>query len=744
MAGYLRGRTSRHGPQRHHLSGRDRLPPRAGPPVQLGPRVASRRRRGWTRGTVARKDRGALAALPRCSTLTRSARRRPPTGPVRRRPWAVLLGGDAGMGKTRLLLELTDAGPGRRLAGPRGPLPRPRRPAAALPALQRARGTLRRRRARARGLGGGARPAQHPALAALAPRRRLLCGNRPGEADRRPAAHGCARRGERLPGDARRSWSGAGAARGPPLGRPVDARPPQLPARPPAAGTGASGRRRTAPTTCTGGTRCGRPWRGGAGCPACSASPSGRCPTPTWARWSAGLGPTESLAGLPERQVAEIVARAGGNAFFAEELVGESRSGDGDAVPTPLADLLLLRLDRLDEDARPVVRAAACAGRRVSHALLAAVVDLPPEGLDAALRVAVDSNVLVHRGEDELRLPPRAARRGGPRRPAARRAGAPARPVRRRAALRRRGGHGRRAGHPRPRRPRPPDRGPRRCAGGRGGHGRRRPRRRGPPLRGRPGARGPARRRCRTGRSTSSDSSGAPARPSLPAGQPGRALALVRDHLDSAPADQRVADRVGLLLAYAAAALLNEAWDAPTDETGEALALLGDEPSRERARALSLHARALLQRGAARRVGPGGRRGAWRWRGASSCWTSSPRPTATLALHDGVSGDDLAALRALEVVVEHAHDAGDVFGRDARTVPRRAASPRARPAGGGPRLLRPGGRHGPPGRPAVGALRLRRTLPAGDDVLPRRRVGRRPRRRRHRRAVARPPTRRRC
>ena len=36
--------------------------------------------------------------------------------------------------------------------------------------------------------------------------------------------------------------------------------------------------------------------------------------------------------------------------------------------------------------------------------------------------------------------------------------------------------------------------------------------------------------------------------------------------------------------------------------------------------------------------------------------------TATLALHDGVSGDDLTALRALEVVVEHAHDAGDVFG----------------------------------------------------------------------------------
>ena len=45
-----------------------------------------------------------------------------------------------------------------------------------------------------------------------------------------------------------------------------------------------------------------------------------------------------------------------------------------------------------------MVRAAACAGRRVSHALLAAVVGQPDDVLDRALRTAVEPNVLVRVG----------------------------------------------------------------------------------------------------------------------------------------------------------------------------------------------------------------------------------------------------------------------------------------------------------------------------------------------------------
>ncbi len=95
-----------------------------------------------------------------------------------------------------------------------------------------------------------------------------------------------------------------------------------------------------------------------------------------------------------QRAVDEIVRRAEGNAFFAEELVVARELGD-DALPTDRADLLLVRLDRLPDDTRTVVRAAACVGRRVPHVLLAEVVALPDDELDEALRAAVEANILV-------------------------------------------------------------------------------------------------------------------------------------------------------------------------------------------------------------------------------------------------------------------------------------------------------------------------------------------------------------
>jgi DNA-binding CsgD family transcriptional regulator/tetratricopeptide (TPR) repeat protein len=95
---------------------------------------------------------------------------------------------------------------------------------------------------------------------------------------------------------------------------------------------------------------------------------------------------------LPERE--DIVARAEGNAFFVEELVGAA-GGPDHWVPDELADVLLVRLDRLDETSRAVVRTAAVSGRRVGHDLLAAVSELPAATLDEALRHAVEEHVLV-------------------------------------------------------------------------------------------------------------------------------------------------------------------------------------------------------------------------------------------------------------------------------------------------------------------------------------------------------------
>ncbi|HET6626689.1 MAG TPA: AAA family ATPase [Nocardioidaceae bacterium] len=98
-----------------------------------------------------------------------------------------------------------------------------------------------------------------------------------------------------------------------------------------------------------------------------------------------------------ERDMQAIVARAEGNAFFAEELVVAAGT-DRRSLPEDLADLLLVRLDQLDESAGQVVRAAACAGRRVSHELLARVVDLDGSTLEDALRAAVEHHVLVPMG----------------------------------------------------------------------------------------------------------------------------------------------------------------------------------------------------------------------------------------------------------------------------------------------------------------------------------------------------------
>jgi DNA-binding NarL/FixJ family response regulator len=102
---------------------------------------------------------------------------------------------------------------------------------------------------------------------------------------------------------------------------------------------------------------------------------------------------------LSESDLRAIVRRAEGNAFFAEELVSATASR-GHGLPDDLADLLLVRLDRLDEGARQTVRAAAGAGRRVSHQLLSRVVGGSDDDLERSLRTAVEQNVLVRVGAD--------------------------------------------------------------------------------------------------------------------------------------------------------------------------------------------------------------------------------------------------------------------------------------------------------------------------------------------------------
>jgi DNA-binding CsgD family transcriptional regulator/tetratricopeptide (TPR) repeat protein len=107
------------------------------------------------------------------------------------------------------------------------------------------------------------------------------------------------------------------------------------------------------------------------------------------------------ILGVPpsRARIDGVFARAEGNPFFAEELVA---LGGADVLPVTVRDLLTARLDALPAGTRRVVRAAAAAGRRVEHALLARVVHGTGPALDELLRPAVERHVLVPDGAGYL------------------------------------------------------------------------------------------------------------------------------------------------------------------------------------------------------------------------------------------------------------------------------------------------------------------------------------------------------
>jgi DNA-binding CsgD family transcriptional regulator len=89
-----------------------------------------------------------------------------------------------------------------------------------------------------------------------------------------------------------------------------------------------------------------------------------------------------------------IAARSEGNPFFAEELLAAAGDESGE-LPRGLRDLLMQRVARIDQPTQGVLRLAAAAGRDVGYPLLQATVELPESDLRDSLRQAVEHGVLV-------------------------------------------------------------------------------------------------------------------------------------------------------------------------------------------------------------------------------------------------------------------------------------------------------------------------------------------------------------
>ncbi|MEV0617791.1 AAA family ATPase [Nonomuraea sp. NPDC050404] len=98
------------------------------------------------------------------------------------------------------------------------------------------------------------------------------------------------------------------------------------------------------------------------------------------------------LGGEPDPAVVEdVFRRSEGNPLFVEAL----SAGAGAPVPASIRDLLITPLDRLPSQTRRVVQAAAVGGARVGHVLMRTVTGLDDADLTEALRPAVSANLLL-------------------------------------------------------------------------------------------------------------------------------------------------------------------------------------------------------------------------------------------------------------------------------------------------------------------------------------------------------------
>ena len=113
----------------------------------------------------------------------------------------------------------------------------------------------------------------------------------------------------------------------------------------------------------------------------------------------------DQLAGIlgqpPDRPlVARLHDRGGGNPFFTEELLAVAERGE-QRIGLTLRETLLARVGSLSAASRDLLRVVAVAGQSARHDVLAAVTRMEQPELAAALREAIDRHLLVA-GDNEV------------------------------------------------------------------------------------------------------------------------------------------------------------------------------------------------------------------------------------------------------------------------------------------------------------------------------------------------------
>ncbi|HZO77948.1 MAG TPA: AAA family ATPase [Solirubrobacteraceae bacterium] len=110
---------------------------------------------------------------------------------------------------------------------------------------------------------------------------------------------------------------------------------------------------------------------------------------------------TDILGEQPNEQLVErLFERSEGNPLYTEELLAAGLDGRG-ATPRTLRDAFMLRIERLPEDAQRVVRALAIA-RRMHEETIAAITSMEHAELTEALREAVSAQVLLTDEDDRF------------------------------------------------------------------------------------------------------------------------------------------------------------------------------------------------------------------------------------------------------------------------------------------------------------------------------------------------------